>query len=57
MGINLAQLLTDSASRYGTRPALKLDDAVVTYKMLNEGANLWLAPSRTAASSLGIASR
>jgi long-chain acyl-CoA synthetase len=39
MGTNLAQLLTDTASRYGTRPALKLDDAVVNYEMLNLGAS------------------
>jgi long-chain acyl-CoA synthetase len=35
---NLAQLLTETTSRHGARPALKLDDAVVTYTMVNEGA-------------------
>ncbi len=35
---NLAQLLTETAAKYGERPALKLDDTVVTYDMLNEGA-------------------
>ena len=38
MGANLARLLTDTAVKYGDRPALKLDDTVVTYKMLDEGA-------------------
>src|SRR5689334_2140577 len=38
MSANLAQLLTQTASRHGDRPALKLDDAVVTYEMLDEGA-------------------
>src|SRR5436305_1128031 len=35
---NLAGLLTDSAARCPERPALKLDDNVVTYEMLNDGA-------------------
>src|SRR5690348_14521387 len=35
---SLANLLTDTAARHGDRPALKLDDAVVTYAALNEGA-------------------
>ena len=38
MSSNLAQLLTQTASEHGDRPALKLDDAVVTYQMLDEGA-------------------
>ena len=38
MGANLARLLTDTAVKHGDRPALKLDDTVVTYKMLDEGA-------------------
>jgi long-chain acyl-CoA synthetase len=38
MPASLAQLLTDTASKHGERPALKLDDNVVTYEMLNEGA-------------------
>src|SRR2546421_3013653 len=38
MSENLAQLLTETATRYGERPALKLDDAVVTYDALNDGA-------------------
>ncbi len=33
------KLLTDTASRHGRRPALKLDDAVVTYELFNEGAS------------------
>jgi long-chain acyl-CoA synthetase len=36
--MNLAQLLTRSASQYGPRSALKLDDAVLSYDELNEGA-------------------
>src|SRR6478609_7595808 len=36
--MSLAQLLTDTASRHAERPALKLDDAVVDYAALNEGA-------------------
>ncbi len=39
MHANLAQLLTEAASRHGDRPALKLDDAVVTYSMLEESAS------------------
>ena len=35
---SLAQLLTETAAKYGERPALKLDDTVVTYDALNEGA-------------------
>jgi long-chain acyl-CoA synthetase len=38
MSTNLAQLLTETASEDGARPALKLEDNVVTYGMLNEGA-------------------
>jgi long-chain acyl-CoA synthetase len=38
MSSNLAQLLTRTASEHGSRPALKLDDAVVTYEMLDAGA-------------------
>jgi long-chain acyl-CoA synthetase len=38
MTANLAQLLSETASRHGSRPALKLDDVVVTYEMLSEGA-------------------
>ena len=38
MPTNLANLLTETASRRGDRPALKLDDSVLTYAMLNEGA-------------------
>ena len=38
MSSNLAQLLTQTASEHGDRPALKLDDVVVTYQMLDEGA-------------------
>src|ERR1035437_982948 len=39
MPTNLAQLLTETASKHGDRPALKLDDNVVTYESLNEGAS------------------
>src|SRR3954449_11202120 len=35
---SLAQLLTETAGRHGDRPALKLDDTVVNYAVLNEGA-------------------
>jgi long-chain acyl-CoA synthetase len=35
---SLANLLTDTAARHRDRPALKLDDAVVTYGQLDEGA-------------------
>src|SRR5881392_1847657 len=35
---SLAQLLTETAARHGERPALKLDDAVVNYAVLDEGA-------------------
>ncbi|MGO9497722.1 MAG: long-chain-fatty-acid--CoA ligase [Solirubrobacteraceae bacterium] len=38
MPTNLAQLLTETASRHGDRPALKLDDSVLSYDTLNEGA-------------------
>jgi long-chain acyl-CoA synthetase len=38
MSNNLAQLLSETASRHGQRPALKLDDMVVTYGELNDGA-------------------
>jgi long-chain acyl-CoA synthetase len=35
---SLAQLLTETAARHGERPALKLDDSVANYAVLNEGA-------------------
>src|SRR3954465_6966210 len=35
---SLAQLLTETAGRHGERPALKLDDMIVNYAVLNEGA-------------------
>jgi long-chain acyl-CoA synthetase len=38
MPTSLAQLLTDTAAEHGDRPALKLDENVVTYDLLNEGA-------------------
>ena len=38
MPTNLAKLLTETASRHGDRSALKLDDSILTYDMLNEGA-------------------
>ena len=39
LSINLSGLLTNSAARFPERSALKLDDTVVTYEMLNEGAS------------------
>ena len=38
MHTNLAQLLTDAAATHGARPALKFDDDVITYQMLDEQA-------------------
>ena len=38
MHTSLAQLLTETASKYGDRAALKLDDNVVSYEMLSEAA-------------------
>jgi len=38
MGRNLASFLTETAERHGDRPALKLDDEVVTYEQLDEGS-------------------
>src|SRR4051794_4204147 len=35
---SLAQLLTETAAQHAERPALKLDDMVVNYAVLNEGA-------------------
>src|SRR4051812_45739831 len=35
---SLAQLLTEAAAQHADRPALKLDDTVVNYAVLNEGA-------------------
>src|SRR3954462_624476 len=35
---SLAQLLTETAERHPDRPALKLDDTVANYTVLNEGA-------------------
>src|SRR5215216_3887337 len=35
---NLATILTDTVERHRDRPALKLDDAVVTYAQLDEGS-------------------
>jgi long-chain acyl-CoA synthetase len=39
MATGLADLLTTAARRHGSRPALKLDDAIATYDMLDEGAS------------------
>jgi long-chain acyl-CoA synthetase len=36
--MSLAQLLTDTAAKFADRPALKLDDSVLNYAILNEGA-------------------
>ena len=38
MSSSLAQLLTETAAEHADRPALKLDDAVLNYAVLNEGA-------------------
>jgi long-chain acyl-CoA synthetase len=38
MPSSLAQLLSGTAAQHGARPALKLDDTVITYDVLNEGA-------------------
>jgi long-chain acyl-CoA synthetase len=38
MSDSLAQHLTETASTHGERPALKLDDKVVSYEAFNEGA-------------------
>ena len=38
MPTSLAQLLTETAAEHADRPALKLDDTVVNYAVLNEGA-------------------
>jgi len=38
MSANLATILTDTAARHADRPALKLDDVVVNYGVLNEGS-------------------
>src|SRR3954447_26678500 len=35
---SLAQLLTETAAQHAERPAMKLDDMVVNYAVLNEGA-------------------
>ena len=38
MSENLASFVTESAEKFGDRPALKLDDTVVNYTVLNEGS-------------------
>ena len=38
MSSNLAAILTETAAEHGDRPALKLDDVVVPYAMLDEGS-------------------
>ncbi|MEA2295665.1 MAG: long-chain acyl-CoA synthetase, partial [Solirubrobacteraceae bacterium] len=38
MSGNLATILTDSAARFGDRPALRLDDAVFNYALLDEAS-------------------
>ena len=38
MPTNLAELLTETASKHGDRPALKLEDNVVSYERLDDGA-------------------
>src|SRR3954467_10365493 len=39
MSNNLAHLLTESAARHADRPALKLDDTVLSYATLDQGAS------------------
>jgi long-chain acyl-CoA synthetase len=36
--MNLARIVTESAERFGDRPALKLDDLTVNYALLDEGS-------------------
>jgi long-chain acyl-CoA synthetase len=38
MSENLAAFVTETAEKFGDRPALKLDDTVVNYDLLNEGS-------------------
>src|SRR3954467_8236178 len=38
MTANLARIVTESAERFGDRPALKLDDLTVNYTLLDEGS-------------------
>ena len=38
MSENLASFVTESAEKFGDRPALKLDDTVVNYAVLDEGS-------------------
>src|SRR3954466_2277642 len=38
MRSNLAHILADSAERHGDRPAIKLDDTVITYQQLEEAS-------------------
>ncbi len=38
MSENLASFVTESAEKFGDRPALKLDDTVVNYTLLDEGS-------------------
>src|SRR3954464_9396768 len=38
MSSNMAGILTETVAEHGDRPALKLDDTVVTYAMLDEGS-------------------
>src|SRR6059058_2238350 len=38
MSSNLAQILADSAERHTGRPAIKLDDAVISYRDLDEAS-------------------
>ena len=42
MSSNLARLVTESAEQHPERPALKLDDAVITYQQL-DGATAHVA--------------
>ena len=38
MSSNLAGILTDAVERHGDRPALKLDDVEISYRMLDEAS-------------------
>src|SRR3954451_12955345 len=44
MPTSLAELLTETAEAHADRPALKLDDTVVNYAALNEGATRIAGP-------------
>ena len=53
---SLASLLTDTAARYGDRPALKLDDVELSYAAFDEAAARWRDSCASAASRQATAS-